>query len=138
MSTGATPSPQDLENDWRLRGQLRYLKGKTWYWKKWSQSRPGWDHDHCEFCWQKFCNDNCGEGVPEGYADRSEYTWLCKKCFADFAQMFAWQVAKVDAGVRLSMVWKRLCWKVKDFVSGGFASRRARRKMKEREKGEVA
>jgi len=42
------------QNDWRLGGQDRYLKGVTLLRRAYTRYREGWDHDHCAFCWAKF------------------------------------------------------------------------------------
>ncbi len=47
--------------DWRLTNQESYLDGRTLRWSKWKAYRPGWDHDHCAFCWAKFGESVGGE-----------------------------------------------------------------------------
>ena len=42
------------KDDWRLRGQEDYLSGKVLYFRTWKAPKKEWDHDHCEFCWDKF------------------------------------------------------------------------------------
>ncbi len=42
------------DEDGRLTGQEKYLRGVTLTWRSWSTDRPDWDHDHCEFCWVHF------------------------------------------------------------------------------------
>jgi hypothetical protein len=46
--------------DWRLQGQERYLSGAKLLRKTYrgAQTRPGEDHDHCEFCFAKFTVEN--------------------------------------------------------------------------------
>jgi hypothetical protein len=77
-------------NDWRLRGQERYLKGVFLFWATYSPYREGWDHDHCSFCWRKFAID--GGDFTEGYMTKDRYHWICKECFLDFKYKFGWAV----------------------------------------------
>ena len=80
------------DNDWRLGGQDQYLKGVTLLKRTYSRYREGWDHDHCAFCWAKFM-DGSGLGVEHaGYTTLDEKHWVCRTCFADFRERFAWKV----------------------------------------------
>ena len=89
-------------DDWRLRGQERYLTGvvlrhKTYY--RWSED---WDHDHCEFCGVRFAPpedpDRTKEDRHEGFATLArgqfpdDYHWICEDCFGDIEQTFRWRV----------------------------------------------
>ncbi|HTL28028.1 MAG TPA: hypothetical protein VL282_02355 [Tepidisphaeraceae bacterium] len=78
---------QDVkDDDWRLRGQENWLSGATLYWRAFHETRPGWDHDHCEFCWAKFLDaDNVPDVLREGYTTENEDRWVCATCAADFA-----------------------------------------------------
>ena len=40
--------------DWRLTNQENYLQGKSLRCSRWFSRGPGWDHDHCAFCWAEF------------------------------------------------------------------------------------
>ena len=77
-------------NDWRLRNQEHYLKGKTFVHRAWRPRAPEWEHDHCEFCGEKF-SDADGD-LHEGYATEDNYHWICPVCFRDFEVMFDWVV----------------------------------------------
>src|SRR5437773_12475030 len=80
------------QNDWRLGGQDRYLKGVTLLRRAYTRYREGWDHDHCAFCWTKFMVED-GPGVlHEGYCTEDGYHWVCGTCFADFRAAFEWRV----------------------------------------------
>jgi hypothetical protein len=72
-------SQTEPEEDWRLRGQERYLQGATLLRKRYKAWSPDWEHDHCEFCWAKFIDPNFSadqarltaehpEVLSEGYA----------------------------------------------------------------------
>lgn len=98
MAIGGVYSRMEIEslserkmNDWRLQGQEKYLKGVVLQRKKYQRYRPGWDHDHCEFCGAKF-----SEGLPdtlhEGYSTTDNYHWICDDCFKDFKDQFEWKV----------------------------------------------
>ena len=79
-------------NDWRLHGQENYLKGAKLVWKRYTRYSADWDHDHCQFCMAKFMDIDTPEVLREGYATLDNYSWICKRCYEDFKQMFAWQV----------------------------------------------
>ncbi len=79
-------------NDWRLQGQEKYLKGVTLRFKTYSKYREDWDHDHCEFCQTKFMESNHLDMLHEGYSTEDNYHWICSICFNDFKDMFEWNV----------------------------------------------
>ncbi|MBL7799858.1 MAG: hypothetical protein JNL95_03955 [Chitinophagales bacterium] len=81
------------KNDWRLMGQEGYLKGVTLKYDQYRQYSEDWDHDHCEFCGEKFTFDENPENLHEGYSTLDEYTWICNNCFDDFRLMFEWKVS---------------------------------------------
>ena len=87
------------ENDWRLRGQKKYLCGITLQWKKYTQYRPGWDHDHCAFCWSEFSEADEPSILKEGYATEDDYHWVCKQCYEDFKEMFQWKLRESGESV---------------------------------------
>lgn len=78
-----------MQNDWRITNQINYLfraKLKKVQFTKTSHS----DHEHCEFCWDKF---GAEEGMlHSGYCTLDEYRWICEQCFQDFKDQFEWQV----------------------------------------------
>lgn len=76
------------KDDWRLQGQDGYLSGVTLRWKKWKSPSATWNHDHCEFCWEKF--SELPETLHEGYTTKDEKRWICPECFSDFKDMFQW------------------------------------------------
>ncbi|PKK97674.1 MAG: hypothetical protein CVV56_08420 [Tenericutes bacterium HGW-Tenericutes-1] len=78
------------KDDWRLSGQDKYLIDKKLYFKKWEPYKDNWDHDHCQFCWEKF-SDFPGS-LYEGYTTEDNYVWICPECFMDFKEMFHWTV----------------------------------------------
>ncbi len=78
------------ENDWRLTGQEKYLKGVTLYWREYTRWSESWEHDHCEFCWAKFMVEDYPDVLHEGYTTEDNYRWICKKCFEDFKDIFNW------------------------------------------------
>ncbi len=77
------------KNDWRLRWQEDYLLGKTLYFRKWRTLKKEWDHDHCEFCWDKF--SDYPDTLHEGYTTENNGYWICQKCYNDFKEMFNWK-----------------------------------------------
>jgi hypothetical protein len=78
-------------NDWRLTFQEEYLKDATLRWAEYKAPRPDWDHDHCEFCWDKFMQGRT-DTLTEGYATTDGRRWVCKQCFEDFKQEFGFKV----------------------------------------------
>jgi len=73
-------------------GQERYLKAAVLHWSNWTRPRPTWDHDHCEFCWAKFMEEDFPEVLHFGYTTADRYRWICKQCFEDFKDNFEFQV----------------------------------------------
>ncbi len=85
------------DSDWRLQGQESYLQGAALRRRPYSPSRPGWDHDHCEFCSVKFMDANLPDVVREGYVTSDGYRWICDTCFEDFRARFGWSLEIVDS-----------------------------------------
>jgi hypothetical protein len=67
----------DEPQDWRLRGQEKYLQGRAWLRRKYVRPRADWDHDHCEFCWAKFMEAPATEILDEGYVTEDGARWVC-------------------------------------------------------------
>lgn len=93
---------QAPEDDWRRMGQEVVLPpGTRLVRKTYEAPGPGWDHDHCSFCFAEFSSvaarQQAGVEVrTEGYCttDAFErgagYEWICSACFDDFAGEFGW------------------------------------------------
>jgi hypothetical protein len=79
-------------SDWRLTTQLNYLKGVPLAWQRFFRSSGTWEHDHCEFCWAKFMDEEHPKVLREGYATLDQYHWVCAACFEDFKDLFEWKV----------------------------------------------
>ena len=62
--------------------------------RPWRPYRPGWDHDHCEFCGAKFGAFDGPDILQKGWATADGYRWICDQCFADFRARFDWQIAE--------------------------------------------
>ena len=86
--------PTADKSDWRLQGQEKYLWGVTLVHRRYRRysKDPNCDHDHCEFCWAKFMVENFPDVLHQGYTTKDGYRWICEQCFADFKDMFEWQV----------------------------------------------
>ena len=80
------------EDDWRLNGQEEYLRGIHLRLKPYLLSYPGYDHDHCEFCWQKIAAFDYPDAQRKGYATDDNLRWIYQECFEDFKEMFGWEV----------------------------------------------
>jgi ribosomal protein L37AE/L43A len=80
-----------MNNDWRLfREQDKYLYGVTLIQQDYHPSDSKNDHDHCEFCMEKF-----GKGTDDlksGYSTLDNSIWICPKCYEDFKNNFLWKV----------------------------------------------
>ena len=90
MKTYRTIAGTVAQDDWRRQGQEKYLTAVKLVMRDYSPYRPGWEHDHCEFCGEKFSKDN-GD-LDEGYSTEDGYHWICEKCFNDFRDEFSWLV----------------------------------------------
>ncbi len=84
-------------NDWRLsfgRKETYLTKAKLKYISEFKKFSETWDHEHCEFCMDKFMEV---EGfLHEGYCTLDEKSWICLECFKDFKEMFQWEVVEQD------------------------------------------
>ena len=78
-------------DDWRLSGQDRYLKSAVLFWRQYEPA-PGNDHDHCEFCGEKFMSGESKGVLAAGYSTEDRYRWVCRSCFNDFVDLFGWSV----------------------------------------------
>lgn len=77
-------------DDWRRQGQERFLSEVKLIARDYRPYRPGWDHDHCEFCGTKFSLQK-GD-LKKGYSTVGGYHWICEQCFNDFKDEFNWDV----------------------------------------------
>ncbi|MCH5279178.1 MAG: hypothetical protein J1E60_05240 [Christensenellaceae bacterium] len=76
--------------DWRLTNQSKYLQGANLIKLEYCLRQTSADHDHCEFCMEKF---GSGENdLHAGYCTMDCYYWICEDCFKDFAERFEWHV----------------------------------------------
>ncbi|HEU4973836.1 MAG TPA: hypothetical protein VFT50_02010 [Baekduia sp.] len=101
-------------DDWRRQGQEDYLRGARLTWKRYQALSAQWEHEHCEFCWQKFLDAEYSPEHRRALEERSDdiepagYTnlaagdvpagkwWICKRCFEDFADEIEWVVVESD------------------------------------------
>ncbi len=79
------------DDDWRLQGQGRYLTGAHFRRKPYTTRSQRREHDHCEFCWDKFAEENLIPGALQegwplvGSTDfPDDNRWICPPCFEDF------------------------------------------------------
>lgn len=82
------------KSDWHWSNAGPHLQGLTLYRRRWTMTRPQWDHDHCELCGSKFMAQDRAipDTLHEGYATDDEYSWVCAQCFADFRDHYRWSV----------------------------------------------
>ena len=79
----------EKENDWRLSVPHDDLQGKMVIYEKFKPVGD-WDHEHCEFCWNKFGEER--GLLHSGYCTLDQYRWICEQCFHDFKDQFEWAV----------------------------------------------
>lgn len=79
-------------DDWRRNGQEEYLRGAHLQYKVFELGFPGYDHDHCSFCFQKITCLDIPDGQKSGYATSDNQHWVCSHCFADFKEEFEWHL----------------------------------------------
>lgn len=80
------------ENDWRLSNQENYLKNKLLFPKNYIDRITNTDHDHCEFCLERFSEDI--SDLNFGYCTEDNYYWICFECYNDFKNMFGWKLTR--------------------------------------------
>jgi|SRR6516165_2749618 hypothetical protein len=80
------------DDDWRLQGQEQYLQGAVLQRASWKRPRPDWDHDHWEFCWAKFMEEDLPEVLHDGYTNADRSRWICTSCLEDFRERFQWHI----------------------------------------------
>ena len=81
------------KDDWRLRGQEEYMQGMQFTYKSFVSGSDNGEHEHCEFCWHKFMEQQ--EGMEDcssvGYCSVDRKYWVCEECFEDFKEEFGWK-----------------------------------------------
>ena len=82
-----------MTGDWREQGQEKYLSGLEFTKRRYERYSESWDHDHCEFCGAKFCEDGSegaatGDCLTDGYGTADNYRWICEPCFRDFRDKY--------------------------------------------------
>ena len=78
-------------SDWRLMGQEKYLMGESLRFKSYPERKTATDHDHCEFCFQKFM-DSGEDTIQQGFATLDDYRWICPTCYEDFNEQFQFKI----------------------------------------------
>lgn len=78
-----------MNQDWREQGQEKYLSGLKFTKQKYSKYSDNWEHDHCEFCNKKFCEQEDDlKCINEGYTTQDNYRWICIDCFQNFKEKY--------------------------------------------------
>ena len=79
------------KDDWRRTDQEEYLMGaRLLHIPCYHPASPRWEHEHCEFCWEKIAEyEGCQHS---GYCTLDRRHWICEKCFEDFQGEFNFQV----------------------------------------------
>ena len=79
-------------DDWRLNGQEKYLKGRSFFFRSYFTYQDTWDHDHCEFCHKKLSLTEA-DALTMGYVTDDYYHWVCATCFEDFKGDFMFSLS---------------------------------------------
>lgn len=82
-------------DDWRITNQDKYLKNVVLQRIPYASRNTVTDHDHCEFCMDKF-SDNEGD-LFVGYCTLDCYYWICDECYKDFNGLFGWKLTNKDS-----------------------------------------
>lgn len=82
-----------MESDWRITNQKSYLESKKIKRSKFQRTERS-DHEHCEFCWEKFSEYD--GTLHEGFCTLDKYYWICEECFNDFRSEFKWELVDED------------------------------------------
>ena len=75
-------------DDWRLRGQDAYLSNAKLVKIRFKQSGE-YDHDHCDFCWDKFSEQEGDLHIAYSTLDAAHL--ICETCYDDFKELFSWE-----------------------------------------------
>jgi len=81
-------------DDWRLAVAHEYLQGRSLRWLAYAPPRQSWNHDHCDFCGEKFMVEGTAGTLHAGYTTEDAYYWICPVCFDDFRELFGWTVTR--------------------------------------------
>jgi 5-oxoprolinase (ATP-hydrolysing) len=91
------------DTSWRIENTSG-VAGETFKFKKWGQTYPNWDHDHCLGCMLKIrrtedCSTKSGDldqgwAVTADYSHGEDYEWLCEECFDLVKDIHGLKVAK--------------------------------------------
>jgi len=56
-----------------------------------------WNHEHCDFCFQRISDTTWPDGIQEAYADEDEEQWVCPKCFEFLKDLFEWNTERSNS-----------------------------------------
>lgn len=71
------------DTDWRWTRGAAKLRGQVLHRRDYHAPYPGWDHDHCFFCWAKF-SESIEGALSVGWTTGDEYYWFYDSCCDDF------------------------------------------------------
>lgn len=78
-----------MKDDWRLTNQEEYLTSVVLKRIKYNKYSDSWEHEHCEFCWEKISENK--SDFNEAYCTLDEQICICEDCYNDFKEMFNWR-----------------------------------------------
>ena len=80
------------DSDWRRNGQEKYLtNAELIFIEEFRSLSDKWEHEHCEFCWEKFSEGD--NDLHSGYCTADQKHWICPDCFEDFREEFQWTIS---------------------------------------------
>lgn len=84
-----------IKDDWRIQDQDKYLYGKTFFWRNYSENSQMNDHDHCDFCTDEI--SDLPDTWHAGYSLlENPHSAVCHKCYEDFKVIFHWKAMTRD------------------------------------------
>ena len=52
------------------------------------------NHEHCNFCWQRISDTSWPDGIQEAYTDQDQDSWVCPRCYDLLKDIFKWKIAE--------------------------------------------
>ena len=92
-------SDEERRNEWihdcLTSVRFDHMRGVKLFLLPYKAKSTKWDHDHCEFCWQKFTEDR-PDTAHEGFTTEDRYYWVCRECFELFKDEYRWKTVETD------------------------------------------
>jgi hypothetical protein len=88
----------ESQHDEWLANAVANLRSKNFRWSRYTQPSPEWDHDHCEFCFQRFAEPraNYNDSVEFGFTTPDRFNWVCRECVDKYKDQFGWIIVATE------------------------------------------